>query len=259
MARVTPLGWYTRRMTASTGKLTQDVIFIVDRSGSMANKVADVVGGFNTYVDDLRRTAAADGIQTRFTLVTFATSRRTVLERVPLDEVRAWTEADYRPGGSTALLDTVHGTVSAYAAALGQGEFGQASGDLPSVLCVIVTDGEENASRHATNADVKALLERLEAAGNWTFAYLGANQDAWAESEKFGVSPGSALTIEVGLLRESFDYLSEKTTRVRQYAQRTGKKRTDNLFASSDEDLDKANGEVAPEAVDRVVAQNENT
>lgn len=157
------------------------VCFILDASGSMEDSKAQVLSGYREYVGTLHREAG----DLRFGLTTFNTECRRVVEPgTPIASVQPLTEETYQPSGMTALYDAIAETVAAMETWLPEG------GDWRA-LCVILTDGLENSSRTQTKETLKALIEAREATGRWTFTYLGANQDAWAEASKMGMAVGN--------------------------------------------------------------------
>jgi hypothetical protein len=128
----------------------------------------DVIGGFNTFVSDQK---ALGG---NLTLIQFDDEYEVVYSETPLDKVGPLTRETFVPRGSTALLDAIGKTIK-------EGRF-----QAPP-LCIIFTDGLENTSRTYTKAHVKDLIEQKTKEG-WTFMYLGANQDAFAEAGSMGIS-----------------------------------------------------------------------
>jgi len=159
-----------------------EVLFVVDQSGSMANLVEDVIGGFNCFLEDQRKLPGLCYV----TLTLFASRCHLVYKCKPIHLVPKMDRETYQPGGNTALLDAIGTTI----VEAGQ-EYGRRQeADKPEkVIMVIVTDGEENASRKYAKVIVKALIEQQQRDWGWQFVYLGANQDAFAEAGRLGVSP----------------------------------------------------------------------
>ncbi len=151
------------------------VLLVVDMSGSMNGLAEDVRGGFNTYVADL----AKDDGRYRITATLFDTRFVPLCVAAKLKNVPPLTEQNYRPTGMTALLDAVGKTVTDFEASttLADGE---------RVLCVVQTDGHENSSKEFTAARIAEMIREREAAGRWTFIYLGAGQDAWGQGQALG-------------------------------------------------------------------------
>ena len=156
-------------------------LVIQDSSGSMRHLAADVIGGFNTFVDDQKKIPGKFDV----TLVQFATLAYEVFADRPIQNVCELTENDYKPAGSTALLYAVDWAVKR----LGEKLAALPEDERPSkVLVMIQTDGEENASpREITRADVKALIEQQQTTYNWEFHFFGANVDAFKEAGGLGI------------------------------------------------------------------------
>jgi len=169
--------------TALAGAGRAHILFILDRSGSMAGSEADVIGGFNTLIGTLR---AEPGLPPCDVSVTrFDTEIETFWRELPLAKVPAMTPRHFVPRGSTALLDAVGITLSTIES-IAEDRY----------LCVIHTDGHENASREWTAERVKDLIARLEALGNWSFAFFGADTDAWETAARdYGVAMSAAAPI----------------------------------------------------------------
>jgi uncharacterized protein YegL len=172
--------------TAVTGDDVMHIIFILDRSGSMSGKEDDVIGGFNSYVETLRREPAGEvGVS----YVRFDQQLELIWNDVPLAAVPRMNGETYSVRGSTALLDAVGTTVSAVR-----------ENAAHRYTVIIHTDGMENASREWTAENVKALIERYEAKGNWTFAFFGEGIDAWSQADRYGFTPRSSMKYEKGNL-----------------------------------------------------------
>lgn len=151
------------------------VLLVIDMSGSMDGLAEDVRGGFNTYVEDLRR---QDG-RFRITATVFDTRFIPLCVASKLKDVPAMTEGNYRPAGMTALLDAVGKTVTEFEAKtkLADGE---------RVMVVVNTDGAENSSTEFTSARIAEMIREREATKRWTFVYLGAGQAAWGQGQALG-------------------------------------------------------------------------
>lgn len=214
-------------------KKSQHILFILDRSGSMGCQTNDVIGGFNTYIEEIKAEEANDGLETVVSLVTFADEHKIVFASKPIAEVKPLTKRTYRPMGSTALLDAVHDSVSKYLEKLGQGEFASQEVDAPPVLVIVFTDGEENASTKVNWKQVQTLIQRCEALGNWTFTYVGAHANAWGQASQLHFQSGNTLGAEDMTIAEVTVKLMESSKLHRANYRDHGLKKTDDLFAES--------------------------
>lgn len=150
------------------------VHFILDKSSSMESVKAATISGFNEYLNTLRK----DGQEYRVSLTLFNEH----VERhsdIDLSAMQELSESSYQPSGMTALYDAVCETLR------GTPEDGDKH------IVVIMTDGEENSSRRHSERDLRENIKRLTNSGRWTFVYLGANQDAWANAQRYGLSMGN--------------------------------------------------------------------
>ena len=161
-----------------------ELVFVIDRSGSMHGLERDTIGGLNATLDE-NRALPGEAI---VSLVLFNNTSQVMLDRVPLEKVAPLTERDYKVGGCTALLDAVGDAVRYHT---------KVQQILPEehraehVVFVVITDGLENASTHRTYREVKELVNRQTELG-WQFLFLGANIDAAAEAENIGISRNHA-------------------------------------------------------------------
>lgn len=153
------------------------IVMILDRSGSMADRQTDVIGGFNNFI----RTCKERNLQRcDVQYARFDQEIETCVFRLALSGVPEMTAALYAPRASTALLDAVGQTVSPITTTPDD-----------RYIVIIFTDGYENSSREWTKEKVSALIREREALGNWTFAYFGAEIDAWGEGEAMGFAAGN--------------------------------------------------------------------
>ena len=161
-----------------------EIVFILDRSGSMAGLEQDTIGGFNAMIEKQKRESGTAYIST----VLFNSHTELIHDRISLDEVPKMTEAEYFVGGCTALLDAVGGSIRHidYVHKYARPE------DVPEkTLFVITTDGMENASRKYTYEQVRQMIEAKRGMG-WEFLFLGANIDAAREAARFGIDEDCA-------------------------------------------------------------------
>ena len=190
-----------------------ELVFILDRSGSMSGLEKDAIGGFNAMLQKQRRQEGDAVVST----VLFNTSAQVIHDRLPLERVGDLTEEDYCVGGCTALLDAVGGAIHH----IGNVHKYARPEDRPRrTLFVITTDGLENASRRYNYRKVKAMIERQKERYGWEFLFLGANMDAAAEAACFGIAPDRAAKYccdEQGTAL-NYEVISEAVSRVRRSA-----------------------------------------
>ena len=163
-----------------------ELVFILDRSGSMSGLEADTIGGFNAMIEKQKREPGPALVST----VLFSNESEVIYERLPLDRVPPMTEREYFPRGCTALLDAVGGAIHY----IGNVHKYARREDVPErTLFVITTDGLENASRRYDYAAVRRMIERQKERYGWEFLFLGANIDAAREAARFGIRPDRAV------------------------------------------------------------------
>lgn len=152
------------------------ICLVLDRSGSMAGRETDVIGGVNQFLEEQKKLAEPASVA----FVRFDNVIERFRAMTPLDQVEPLTASDFQPRGSTALLDAVGQTIVAM-----DDDWRAEKPD--RAILVIVTDGQENASREYTREQVKNLIQAREASGLWGVIYLGANVDAFAEGGSLGI------------------------------------------------------------------------
>ena len=190
-----------------------EIVFILDRSGSMAGLEGDTIGGFNALIEKQKGQPGEAIVST----VLFDHESRVIHDRVDIREIRPMTREDYYVRGCTALLDAVGsaihhiGNVHKYAREEDRPE---------KTLFVITTDGMENASRKYSYEKLKAMIERQKAKYGWEFLFLGANIDAAREAARFGIDTDRAANYHAdskgtGVIYEA---LSETICQVRSCA-----------------------------------------
>ena len=162
-----------------------EIVFIVDRSGSMSGLEKDTIGGFNSM---LKEQAELEG-EARVTTVLFDNQYRLLHDRIDIRAVAPMTEKDYRVGGGTALLDAIGRTLKKIRAVQKQTAEEYRT---EKVLFVIITDGEENSSRKYSAEQIKEWIEHQKEKYGWEFVFFGANMDAVMEASKLGIPAGFA-------------------------------------------------------------------
>ena len=163
-----------------------ELVFILDKSGSMSGLESDTIGGFNSM---LKKQKAVDG-ECCITTVLFDNNYELLHDRIDIHAVSEMTDKEYQVGGSTALLDAIGRTIHKIGS-VQKNTAGEYRAD--KVMFVIITDGEENASREYSAEKVKAQIERQKGKYGWEFVFLGANIDAVQTAGRFGIAPSRAM------------------------------------------------------------------
>ncbi len=162
-----------------------ELVFILDRSGSMQGLEADTIGGFNAMLEKQKKEPGRAYVST----LLFDDQTQVIHDRVPLDRVKPMTEKDYYVRGCTALLDAVGGAIHH----IGNIHKYARPEDVPEhTLVVITTDGMENASRRYSLPQVKRMIQRQKERYGWEFIFLGANIDAVEAAGQLGIDPDRA-------------------------------------------------------------------
>lgn len=164
-----------------------ELVFILDKSGSMHGLEGDTIGGYNSLLEKQKKEPGSANVTT----VLFSSDIRLLYDRVPIDSVPALTDKEYTTGGMTALLDAVGTTVDRLAQVEKQLADDQKA---EKVIIAIITDGFENASREYRYETLKRLIEHQKNKYDWEFLFLGANMDAVAEASHFGIGADRAAT-----------------------------------------------------------------
>ena len=184
-----------------------ELVFILDRSGSMHGLEKDTLGGFNSMIEKQRKTEE----KVLVTTVLFDSEVEVLHDRLPIRQVRPMTEKEYEAGGCTALLDAVGHTIHR----IGMVHKYARQEDVPRhTMFVIITDGEENASRFYGYDDVKKMVEKEKSKYGWEFIFLGANMDAIGAAASIGIDEDRAaqyLCDEIGIQKnfEAVDQIVE--------------------------------------------------
>ena len=187
-----------------------EIVFILDRSGSMSGLERDTIGGYNSLIEKQKKEEGEAYIST----VLFDDKTEILHDRVALDQIKPMTDKEYYVRGCTALLDAVGGAIHH----IGNVHKYARDEDRPEkTLFIITTDGQENSSRTYTYDKVKKMVERQKKKFGWEFLFLGANIDAIAEASRFGIQADRAVNYECDEIGTELNYrvLSKAVSRVR--------------------------------------------
>lgn len=199
--------------------MTVHITIVLDRSGSMEAMAADAIGGFNAFLAQQR----ADGSDATVTLVQFDSQAiDTVYRDQPIASAPELTAATFQPRGGTPLYDAIAQTMADV-----QARIRRDGSDPQDELFVILTDGHENASQRCDRDGCFRLIRQATADG-WTFAYLGANQDAFAVGGGLGLVGMSSRSYDAtpAAMRRSWDEVSHSASRLRS-ERREGRQKSD--------------------------------
>ena len=163
-----------------------ELIFILDRSGSMSGLEADTIGGFNAMIEKQKKLDGKCFVST----VLFDNESEVIHDRVELENVKPMTDNDYTVRGCTALYDAIGGAIRH----IGNIHKYARPEDVPeNTMFVITTDGMENASHFYNNKQVKDMIERQKEKYGWEFIFVAANIDAMETARNFGIDENRAV------------------------------------------------------------------
>ena len=187
-----------------------EIVFILDRSGSMAGLEEDTIGGFNSLIQKQKKEDGKAVVST----VLFDDKCKVLHDRKDLKEIAPLTEEDYYVRGCTALLDAVGGAIHHIG---NVHKYARAEDRPERTLFIITTDGMENASRKYRYEKVKRMIERQKERYGWEFLFLGANMDAVSVAGRFGIAPERAVRFHCDEKGTELNYrvLSETIANVR--------------------------------------------
>ena len=162
-----------------------ELVFIIDRSGSMSGLESDTIGGFNSLVKKQKK---EDG-QCYVSTVRFSDRSKVIHDRVSISDIKEMTEDDYCPNGCTALIDAIGGAIKHISSVHRYIR----PEDVPEhTMFVITTDGLENSSHNYSSKEVKKMVREKEKEG-WEFLFIGANIDSVETAQSFGISSDRAV------------------------------------------------------------------
>lgn len=163
-----------------------EIVYILDRSGSMGGLESDTIGGFNSMMEKQKKTGEKAVIST----VLFDDESEVLHDRVSIDQIGKMTDEQYFVRGCTALLDTVGGAITH----MGNIHKYAREEDRPEkTIFIITTDGMENASKNYSYERVQKMIKRQQEKYGWEFIFIGANIDAYEEAQKFGIKKERAV------------------------------------------------------------------
>ena len=163
-----------------------ELVFVLDRSGSMSGLETDTIGGFNSMIAKQKKEAGEAVVST----VLFDNESVVIHDRLPLDKVLPMTEKEYFTRGCTALLDAVGGAIHHIS---NIHKYARREDVPEKTLFIITTDGYENASRRYDYEAVRSMIQRQKEKYSWEFLFLGANIDAVKEAARFGIGADRAV------------------------------------------------------------------
>ena len=163
-----------------------ELVFILDRSGSMGGLESDTIGGFNSLIEKQKKQDGECFVST----VLFDNESEVIHDRVKLSDIKPMTDKEYYVRGCTALIDAIGGAIHH----IGNIHKYARPEDVPEhTMFVITTDGLENASRKYTSDEVKKMVERQKEEFGWEFLFIGANIDSVETAKHFGISEDRAV------------------------------------------------------------------
>ena len=166
-----------------------EIVFILDRSGSMAGLEADTIGGFNAMVEKQKKEPG----EALLSAVLFDNESQVIYDRADIRKVEPMTDRQYQVRGCTALLDAIGGAVHHIA---NVHKYAREEDRPGKTVFVITTDGMENASRRYTYAQVQKMVKHEQEKYGWEFLFLGANMDAISAARSFGIREDRAVRYE---------------------------------------------------------------
>lgn len=185
---------------------TSELVFILDRSGSMSGLEKDTIGGFNSLIQKQRKEKGKCYVS----CVLFDDVQEVIYDRVPLNEVKKMTQKQYYARGCTALLDAMGGAIHHIG-----NVHKYSKEEIGKTLFIIITDGLENSSKRYTYVTIKQMVERQKEKYGWEFIFIGANMDVIQEANKFGIDQAVRYACDEEGTALNYSVLSENNIKMR--------------------------------------------
>ena len=185
---------------------TSELVFILDRSGSMSGLEKDTIGGFNSLIQKQRKEKGKCYVS----CVLFDDVQEVIYDRVPLNEVKKMTQKQYYARGCTALLDAMGGAIHHIG-----NVHKYSKEEIGKTLFIIITDGLENSSKRYTYVTIKQMVERQKEKYGWEFIFIGANMDVIQEANQFGIDQAVRYACDEEGTALNYSVLSENIIKMR--------------------------------------------
>ena len=189
-----------------------EIVFILDRSGSMAGLEDDTIGGFNAMVEKQKKESG----KALFSAILFSENCQVLYDRTEIQKVEPMTEQQYLVGGCTALLDAIGGAVHHIA---NVHKYAREEDRPGKTIFIITTDGMENSSHRYTYDEVQRMVKHEQEKYGWEFLFLGANMDAISAARSFGIRADRAVQYRRDSAGTKLNYrvISETVAKVRRH------------------------------------------
>lgn len=185
---------------------TSELVFILDRSGSMSGLEKDTIGGFNSLIQKQRKEKGKCYVS----CVLFDDVQEVIYDRVPVNEVKKMTQKQYYARSCTALLDAMGGAIHHIG-----NVHKYSKEEIGKTLFIIITDGLENSSKRYTYVTIKQMVERQKEKYGWEFIFIGANMDVIQEANKFGIDQAVRYACDEEGTALNYSVLSENIIKMR--------------------------------------------
>jgi len=195
---------------SSDEKVIQDILFLLDESGSMSSMGIEPVQAVNKFINDQKVAMGDDGAT--FSLWKFNSTVVKVIDDVPLKDVKEFS--DFLPKDMTSLYDAIGHAIDTK----------KKKNSFDNVVCIILTDGLENSSTDYSADNIRSMIKDMEENHNWKFVYLGANQDAFAVGGAMGVGRCAQYTCDPGEMIGITRDVSDAVTSYRAHSSNIGRK-----------------------------------